>query len=265
MKKRISPPRAAFYAAVILTYLFLLSPIVLVFILSFNAGELLAFPPTGLSLRWYIAAFSSEQFRNAFITSVKLAGVSVLVSGLLGTMAAIYYVRYAKYARGTTKFLLLSPLILPEVLTAIALLIFLYSTGFRPGYVSLQIGHILITLPYVFINVVAALSNFDVSTEQAARGLGASPLVTFYRVTLPLIKPGIISGCLFTFVISFDLFNTSLLLKGAGLNTLPLQLYDYLTWDLDPTAAAVSGVSIAVTTVCLIALERTVGLRSLRF
>ncbi len=263
--RSLSIGRIALLCAVALIYLFLISPIILVFMLSFNSGALLAFPPVGFSLRWYYAVFASEQFRIAIWTSVKIATISVVVSGILGTAAALYYMRYARYGRGLMRLLLLSPLILPEVLTAIALLIFFYTVDFRPGFVSLQIGHILITLPYVFINVVAALGNFDLSTEQAARGLGASRLVTFYRITLPLIKPGIVSGCLFAFVISFDLFNTSLLLKGVGINTLPLQLYDYLNWDFDPTAAAVSGLSIGLTTLCLVLLDRTIGLRSLRF
>jgi putative spermidine/putrescine transport system permease protein len=130
---------------------------------------------------------------------------------------------------------------------------------------GLVIGHVLITLPYVFMNVASALYNFDTSTEEAARSLGATPFTTFRRVTLPLIKPGIITGALFAFIISFDMFNMSLLLKGIGMNTLPLQLYDYLRWDFDPTAAAVSSVSIIMTFTVILLIDRIVGLRSLRF
>ncbi|MBM3405770.1 MAG: ABC transporter permease subunit [Betaproteobacteria bacterium] len=97
------------------------------------------------------------------------------------------------------------------------------------------------------------------------RSLGAGPWTCFRRITLPLIKPGLITGALFAFIISFDLFNLSLLLKGVGMTTLPLQLFDYLRWDFDPTAAAVSSVSIVMTLLVVLIIDRTVGLRSLRF
>ncbi len=130
---------------------------------------------------------------------------------------------------------------------------------------GLVVGHVLVTLPYVFTNVASALYNQDASLEQAARSLGASPARAFARVTLPLIKPGLITGALFAFVISFDLFNMSLLLKGVGMTTLPLQLFDYLRWDFDPTAAAVSTVSIVLTLAAVVWIDRSVGLRTLRF
>ena len=130
---------------------------------------------------------------------------------------------------------------------------------------GLVVGHILVTLPYVFTNVASSLFNYDASIEQAARSLGATPRTAFRRITLPLIKPGIITGALFAFVISFDLFNMSLLLKGIGMTTLPLQLFDYLRWDFDPTAAAVSTVSIVLTFTVVFWVDRVVGLRSLRF
>ncbi len=162
--------------------------------------------------------------------------------------------------------MLLLPLMLPEILTAIALLFFLYATGIGTTTMfGLVVGHILVTLPYVFTNVASSLFNYDASIEQAARSLGATPATTFRRITLPLIKPGIITGALFAFVISFDLFNMSLLLKGIGMTTLPLQLFDYLRWDFDPTAAAVSTVSILLTFGVVFWIDRVVGLRSLRF
>ena len=161
---------------------------------------------------------------------------------------------------------MMAPLLIPEILTAIALLFFMYQIGIGTRYsIGLQIGHIVVTFPYVFLSVSSALFNFDRSLEEASRSLGASPFMTFRRVTLPLIKPGVITGCLFAFIISFDIFNISLLLKGIGTTTLPVQLFDYLRWDFDPTAAAVSSLSIFMTLVAILILDRFVGLRSLRF
>ncbi len=249
-----------------LVYVFLLTPIVLIVLMSLNAGEFLAFPPQGLSFRWYGALFANEGFIRAMRTSLIVASVATLTSTLIGTAAALYFVRYAGLWRDRLRLLLMMPLMLPEILTAIALLFFLYATGVGTRTMAgLLIGHTLITLPYVFINVSASLYNFDRSIEQAARSLGANPWVCFRRITLPLIKPGLITGALFAFIISFDLFNLSLLLKGVGMTTLPLQLFDYLRWDFDPTAAAVSSVSIVMTLLVVLIIDRTVGLRSLRF
>ncbi len=247
-------------------YVFLMLPIVLIVLMSLNAGEILAFPPQGLSLRWFVALFNNEAFMRAIGTSVVIATIAMLVSTVVGTAAALYVVRHAGRLREGLRLVLLLPLMLPEILTAIALLFFLYATGIGTSTMfGLVVGHILVTLPYVFTNVASSLFNYDASIEQAARSLGATPATTFRRVTLPLIKPGIITGALFAFVISFDLFNMSLLLKGIGMTTLPLQLFDYLRWDFDPTAAAVSTVSILLTFGVVLWIDRVVGLRSLRF
>jgi putative spermidine/putrescine transport system permease protein len=247
-------------------YAFLIAPIVLIVLMALNAGELLEFPPRGISLRWFVALYHSEQFMQAIATSLQVAVIATILSGLLGTAAALYFVRYSRRFSEPLRLLLLAPLLLPEILSAIALLFFLYETGLgnRWGW-GLQIGHTLVTLPYVFLNVSSALYNLDPSLEQAARSLGAGWWTSFRRVTLPLIKPGLFAGCMFAFVISFDLFAMSLLLKGIGQTTLPVQLYDYLRWDFDPIAAAVSSVSILMTLAIVLLTDRIVGLRALRF
>ncbi|MDB5829704.1 MAG: potI [Variovorax sp.] len=253
----------AFVGAV---YVFLLLPIVIIVLMSFNAGEILSFPPQGLSLRWFGALFANEAFMRAIGTSLKIATIATLCSTVIGVAGALYVVRYATRFREGLRMMLMMPLMLPEILTAIALLFFLYASGIGTKTMfGLLVGHVLVTLPYVFTNVASTLYNQDASLEQAARSLGATPLRAFARVTLPLIKSGIITGMLFAFVISFDLFNMSLLLKGIGMTTLPLQLFDYLRWDFDPTAAAVSTLSIVLTLAAVVVIDRTVGLRSLRF
>ncbi|RST50050.1 ABC transporter permease [Variovorax sp. MHTC-1] len=247
-------------------YAFLLLPIAIIVLMSLNAGEFMSFPPQGISLRWFGALFVNEAFMRAIRSSLLLASAATLTSSVIGIAGALYVVRYAQRLREPLRMLLMMPLMLPEILTAIALLFFLYASGIGTRTMfGLVVGHVLVTLPYVFTNVASALYNQDASLEQAARSLGASPWRAFVRVTLPLIKPGIITGALFAFVISFDLFNMSLLLKGIGMTTLPLQLFDYLRWDFDPTAAAVSTVSIVLTLVVVVWVDRTVGLRSLRF
>ena len=264
---------------VTLVYAFLLLPLVIVVVASFNAGEFLTFPPEGFSLRWYVSFFDSDAFIRSMLYSLRVALVCTVVSTLLGTSIALYAVRHAGRWREHLRLFILLPLLLPEILTAIALLFFYYNFDalmrqaglpgmvglLRNSMLGLLIGHVLITLPFVFLGISASLYNFDRTLEEAARSLGASRWRTFLRVTLPIIKPGIIAGALLCFIISFDLFAISLLLKGVGIATLPIQLFDYVRWDFDPTAAAVSTVSICITIAAVVITDRLVGLRSLRF
>jgi putative spermidine/putrescine transport system permease protein len=268
-----------YLAVVTLVYVFLLTPLVIVVLASFNSGEYLSFPPEGFSLRWYAKFLSSTSFMQSLWFSLQLALLCTVCSTLLGTTVALYVVRFAGKWREHLRLFIIMPLLLPEILTAIALLFFYYnieaffkaigldmlSGMFRNSFLGLLIGHVLITLPFVFLGISASLYNFDMSLEEAARSLGAGKFTTFRRITLPLVKPGIIAGGLLAFIISFDLFNISLLLKGVGIATLPIQLFDYVRWDFDPTAAAVSSVSIAITLVAIVVTERLVGLHSLRF
>jgi len=165
--------------------------------------------------------------------SFKLAITCTFISTILGTTVALYIVRFSGRWREHLRLLILLPLLLPEILTAISLLFFYY--------------------------------NFDMAIEEAARSLGAGRFTTFRRVTLPIIKPGIIAGALLALIVSYDLFAISFLLKPIGTATLPIQLFDYVRWEFDPTAAAVSTVSIVFTLVVLFITERLVGLRALRF
>jgi putative spermidine/putrescine transport system permease protein len=245
---------------------FLLLPIVVVVLASFNSGQYLKFPPDGFSMKWYVSFFQSAPFIDSLIISLQLAVVSACASTVIGTGAALFYVRYAGWAKETLRLVLLSPILLPEILTAIALLLFYYDIGLGTKTIlGMQIGHILVTVPFVFITVSSALYNFDHGLEEAAELLGASRWTTFRRITMPLIKGGIINGAVLAFIVSFDTFSISLLLKGVGTVTLPVQLFDYLQWDFDPTAAAVSTISIVITLGAVLLADRFVGLKTMRF
>jgi putative spermidine/putrescine transport system permease protein len=157
---------------------------------------------------------------------------------------------------------MLSPLMLPAILTGLALFqtYVLLDVG-RPTW-GLVAGHTLVTLPYVVRTTLAVLHNFDTRLEEAAQNLGASPLRTFFEVTLPLIKPGVLAGAIFAFIVSFDQFPVSLFLVSPGNETLPVTLFNYLKFDLDGTIGAASVVSIVLAFIVVIGLDRTVGLRS---
>lgn len=249
---------------VALLYLFLLAPIIIVVVAAFNSGQYLRFPPEGFSLRWFEKFLQSEPFVDAFLFSVRLAIIVTVLATVIGTAAALYIVRHSRRFRAGLQLLIISPLPVPAILTGIALLIFFYAIGLGTrGMVGLVIGHTLVSLPYVFLTVSTVLVGFDRSLEEAARNLGAGPWTTFRRVTLPIIKGGIISGSVFAFIVSFDQFPISLLLASVGSTPLPLQLFDYLRFSFDPTAAAVSTISILMTVVVVLITERLVGLESL--
>ncbi|WP_236016769.1 ABC transporter permease [Salipiger abyssi] len=250
----------------LLVYAFLLAPIFVVVGASFNAGEFLTFPPQGLSFRWYVTFFHNEVFLRAIVTSLWIASVATVFSVVIGTMAAIYYVHFAGRRKEMIRVAALSPLLLPEILTAIALLFFLYDIGIGTKTMfGLLVGHVLLTLPFVFMNVSASLEGYDTDWSMAARSLGARPFTRFRRIVLPLIKPGLIGGALFSFVISFDVFTISLLLKSIGTATLPIQLFDYLKTNYTPEAAAVSTLSIVATVSVVVIVEKVVGLKVHKF
>ena len=193
-------------------YAFLLAPIAVVVLASFNAGNFLTFPPQGLSLRWYFVLFENEVFMRAIRTSLWVAAVASVISTAIGTAAAIFAVHYAGRLKDAVRVAMLAPLLLPEVLTAIALLFFFYAIGIGTRTMGGMVaGHVVITLPFVFMNVAASLESFDPAYDLAARSLGANRWARFRRIMLPLIKPGVIGGALFAFIISFDTFTISFL------------------------------------------------------
>jgi len=258
--------RPFFTTYCLVIYAFLLAPILVVVGASFNAGAFLTFPPQGLSFRWYGVFFNNEVFMRAIRTSLWIAFVSMIISGIIGTMAAIFYVQHAGRLKETVRIAMLAPLLLPEVLTAISLLFFVYAIGIgTQTMVGMIVGHVLITLPFVFINVSASMESYDPSWSMAAQSLGAGRFTRFRRIMLPLIKPGVIGGCLFAFIISFDIFTISFMLKNVGTSTLPIQLFDYLRTNFTPEAAAVSTCSIVLTLAVVIVSEKFLGLRIHRF
>jgi len=244
-------------------YVFLIAPIVIVILAALNAGNYLAFPPQGISLRWFIRAAETTPFVQSFLFSLKLAGWVTAVSTVLGTMAALYMVRHSGRFRSILQMTIVAPLQFPAILTGIALLIFVLATGLGTrGMRAMFIGHTLVAIPYVFLTVSAVLVVFDRSLEEAARSLGAVPLMSFWRITLPLVKGGVISGALFAFITSFDQFPISLLLVSVGNTPLPIQLFDYLRFSFDPTAAAVSTVSVFMSVAIVLMIDRLVGLQA---
>jgi putative spermidine/putrescine transport system permease protein len=254
--------RVLYLAANIAVLVFLLAPIAIVFVFALNPTPFIQFPPVGISLRWFEKFFASREFMHALLYSLEVAVLTTIAATLLGASAALAIARGNPPGARLMLAVMLSPLMLPAILTGLALFqsYVLLDVG-RPMW-GLVAGHTLVTIPYVVRTTLAVLHNFDTRLEEAARNLGASPGRTFYEVTLPLVKPGVLAGGIFAFIVSFDQFPVSLFLVSPGNETLPITLFNYLKFDLDGTIGAASVVSILLAFLVVVALDRTVGLRS---
>jgi len=253
---------ALYLATNIAILIFLLAPIAIVVVFALNPAPFIQFPPTGVSLRWFEKFFASREFMHALVFSLEVAMLTTVCATLLGASAALAIARGNLPGARLVLATMLSPLMLPAILTGLALFqsYVLLDVG-RPLW-GLVAGHTLVTIPYVVRTTLAVLHNFDTRLEEAARNLGASPTRTFFEVTLPLIKPGVMAGAIFAFIVSFDQFPVSLFLVTPGSETLPITLFNYLKFDLDGTIGAASVVSILLAFLVVVALDRTVGLRS---
>ena len=241
---------------------FLLLPIAIVLVFALNPTPYIAFPPVGVTLRWFAKFFSSATFMNALALSLEVALAVAVLATTLGAMCALGIARGAlPGARLLTTFFL-SPLMLPAILTGLALFQLFVLAGIGRPVWGLIIGHTIVAIPYVLRTTLAVLHDFDRRVEEAAAVLGAAPARVFYEVTLPLIRPGVIAGAIFAFIVSFDQLPISLFLVLPSRETLPVVLLNYIRYDLDGAIAAASMVSIALALTAVLLLERIIGLRA---
>jgi putative spermidine/putrescine transport system permease protein len=231
------PLKTAFIA---LVGLFLVAPTVVVVVISFTSATVLSFPPPGFDTRWYAKFFADQQWYNAAVTSFAVGVLSMTLATVLGTLAAFGLVRGHFPGRPAVVALILSPLIVPSVVVALGLYIFYVRIGLAGPLPSLVLAHGALGFPFVVVNVAASLRTLDETVELAARGLGAGPLYTFFRITLPLILPGVVAGALFAFITSWDEVVVALFLSTPLLQTLPVVIWAQIKSDVDPTVAAAS-------------------------
>ncbi|MDE3077138.1 MAG: ABC transporter permease [Chloroflexota bacterium] len=247
----------------LVVYVLLLAPLVVVLALSFTSGGGVDFPPRGLSLRWFQYIASRPEFVTSAGNSVVLAVVSTVLALILGVMASLGMVRYRFPGKEMVEMLFLAPLVVPSLIIGIALLQFFSIIGFMDSFQRLVLGHVLLTIPYTIRSVSATMYSLDPSLEEASRVMGAGSLRTFWRVVLPMLRPGIVVACLFAFIISFDNFNVSIFLIAANTVTLPVRIFAYLQFQFDPSVAAISTVLLVGTVAILALAERTIGLTRL--
>jgi putative spermidine/putrescine transport system permease protein len=256
-----TPAKFAGSALIVLLYAFLLMPLVAVVAASLTAGDFMRLPPEGLSLRWFARFFQRGDLVEALLLSFRIALVTTLVTSIVALMAALCSQALPRRLNVWFQIAMTLPLLIPELLTAIGLLFFLYKIGLGKTVLGLQIGHIVLAFPYCYVSVAAALRQIDPALDDASGSLGASGWETFRRITLPLAMPGLVMGAVFAFITSFDLYTVSLLLKPIGGNTLPLALFDFLTYEFSPTAAAAATMSVLIAFAGVALVQKLVGLQ----
>jgi putative spermidine/putrescine transport system permease protein len=246
----------------ILAVIFIVGPLAIILVNSFNSVPYSVFPPPGLSLRWYGNLLAQSSFAVAAARSVILALLATALALCIGTMAAYALVRYRLPFGNALKSFLLTPIVMPKIVLGVAVFMFFVRIGVVENRSSLLLTHVLVTFPFVVVLISAALAQFDWSLEEAAQDLGAGPLRIFLRVILPEIRTSMTVAAIFAFITSFDQVETTLFLVRPGANTLPIEMFLYLQKWQDPTIAALSVVLILFAAVLLAILGLTLRNRS---
>ncbi len=230
----------------ILILLYLLAPVIVVVATAFTTTAYPVFPPQGFTLQWFEKFLSMTEFTDAVQRSAMLATASTLVATALGTFSALALARYRFRGREAISAFMLSPILFPTIVLGLALLVFYSYIGLQGSFLGLVAAHSVLTTPFVIRLVMASLTEFDPAVEEAARNLGAGWWRTFLQVTLPLIRPGVLAGAVFAFIISFDELVVTLFLAGPDMTTLPVRIYTFVEFSSEPTISAISTLLIVV-------------------
>ncbi|OCW59076.1 polyamine ABC transporter permease [Hoeflea olei] len=243
-------------------FFFLIAPIVTVIPLSFNAENfftftpaMLSFDPEGYSLKHYRDFFTNPDWQQALANSVQIAPAATLISVTLGTLAAIGLSQPHVPFRRAIMAILISPMIVPLIISAAGMYFFYSRIGLQGTYIGVVLAHAALGIPFVIITVTATLVGFDQSLTRAAANMGADPVTTFFRVQMPLILPGVISGGLFAFITSFDEVVVVLFVGSAGQKTLPWQMFTGLREQISPTILAVATILVVISILLLTLVE----------
>lgn len=261
--KSYALPQGALTVWTYAVLVFLLSPLVVVVLVSITTTEYISLPTGGVTLRWYAEILDRPEFLKATVNSLVLAFAAAATALVAGSLAAVAVARYSFAFREVVQVSVMSPLYIPMVMGGLAILMFFAVVGWNNAPVRMYVAHSALALPYVFRVVTASLAAFDLNQELAARNLGAPPWRAFMLVSLPQLAPGLFAGAVFAFVVSFDNVGISIFLTSAQYSTLPVQLFNYTTYHYDPLAASVSVIMVVLSVIAIVALERIFGLQNL--
>lgn len=229
----------------------LLAPTLVVIPMSLTSGSTFAFPPKGWSLRWYREFFASAEWMTSLSISLQVGLLAAVLATVLGVAAAFGLDRTRFRGRGAVRSLMMAPMIMPGIVVAIAVYAAFLRWQLNGTLIGFVVAHTMLAVPFVITTVTTSLSGYDRTVETAAASLGAGPLTVFRRITLPLLLPGVLSGFVFAFVTSLDEVVVALFLQTPQIRTLPVQMYQSITLQIDPTIAAASSLIVVATTLVL--------------
>ncbi|TCF97031.1 polyamine ABC transporter permease [Paraburkholderia strydomiana] len=245
----------ALRSANVLILVFLILPILAIVPLSFNENSFLVYPIHGFSFRWYHDLFTSTDWARAGANSLIVTPIATIVATILGTLAALGLNRASFKGKGLLVAILISPMIVPVIVTGVGMYLLFARWGLAGTYAGLIFGHVVIAAPFVVITVNATLAGFNQNYVRASLSLGASPVRTFFRITLPIIAPGVISGALFAFATSLDDVVITMFIAGPTQGTLPLQMFIGIRENITPTVAALASIFIVFSSLLLVTME----------
>ena len=240
-------------ASIVLGFAFLYLPIVILIIFSFNASKLVTVWG-GFSTQWYGSLFRNQAFIDAAWVTLRVGVISATVATVLGTMAALALTRYTRF-RGRVLFsgMVFAPLVMPEVITGLSLLLLFVAVGLDRGFLTVTLAHITFAMCFVAVVVQSRLMTFDRSLEEAAMDLGATPVTTFFQVTLPVILPAIVSGWMLAFTLSLDDLVIASFTSGPGATTLPMKIYSQVRLGVTPEINAACTLLIGIVALGVVA------------
>lgn len=242
----------AFCGAVLL---FLLAPVLVIIPMSFSSGEYFVYPLPGYSLKWYAEVMRDEKWVRALSNTLIVGSTSALLATAMGTLAAVGLARLRSRLVPIVLAALISPMVVPIVIVSVSLFYFYANLGLIGSLPGLVLSHATLGLPFVVITVYATMRNYNRNLDRAAESLGAGKAYVFFRVTLPVIAPGVISGGLFAFVVSFDEVVVTLFLASPEYTTLPREIFSGLRQSISPAVVTVSTITIGVSCTLMIVLE----------
>jgi len=247
--------RLLLYAWCGLVFFFLMAPLLVVFPISFSSSAYLQFPPPGWSMRWYETYVNDSTWMAATFRSIKIAGCTTVLSVILGTLLSFSLVRGRYPGKSIINQTSILPLIVPTIIYSVAVYGLFSQWKLIGHWQAIVLAHTVLAIPFVVIIISAALRTYDISYEHAAMSLGASRATAIWRVTLPQIRPSLISAMFLAFISSFDELVIAMFLGGSNM-TLPKKMFDNIMNEIDPTIAAVSVMQIALVTISLIVVSK---------
>jgi ABC-type spermidine/putrescine transport system permease subunit II len=266
--RRVHPARIALYAFLALGLIYMVAPIAIVVVESFNSSSFGQWPPPGFSTLWYSHLFHGAGFGAPAIRSVEIALMATAGSVASGTLAALAIARYRFPGRRAVQSFVVAPLIVPKVAIGIAAFVLFLKLGWYGSLGSLILVHVVVTLPFVVTLLVAGFARVDRTLEEAAADLGARPRQVLLRATLPQMRATLVAAAAFSFIISFDELDASIFLVGQKSNTLPTAMFIYMQKYQDPTLAALStlliGGSLLAAAAIAVLIVRIGGVRAIR-